>query len=246
MSGATSGLRVTCWKIAPASPSAPPASRQVSARGSRSSSTMKLVAWSPAPTRAAITSSSGIGELAERDADHEREQRHGGERGRDAERAHVDPQRRPPAAQGDPPAAHSATSRRRRTSQMKNGAPSSAVTMPTSSSAGRAITRPTTSPVSSTDRAEHDAVRDDPAVVRADDAARDVGDGEPDERDGAGGGHRAAGEQHEAGARHRADAADVLAERARHVVAERQRVQPASRAEGDDDAGARRTAGRRA
>ena len=47
MSGETSGLRARSWNIAPDTPSASPASSAVSARGSRSSSTMKLVAWSP-------------------------------------------------------------------------------------------------------------------------------------------------------------------------------------------------------
>ena len=69
----------------------------------------------------------------------------GGDRGQpqvDAQRGAARPER--------DPAIHTDTSFRRRTSQMKNGAPTSAVTIPTPSSAGRAITRPRMSADSST------------------------------------------------------------------------------------------------
>lgn len=85
------------------------------------------------------------GELPERDAHRQREQRRGRDGEQHAQDPDVEPQRCRPAPHGHPPPAHSATILRRRTSQMKNGAPSSAVTIPTSSSAGRATTRPSTS-----------------------------------------------------------------------------------------------------
>ena len=51
MSGLASGLRTMVWKIAPDMPKATPTSSPMSARGSRSSLTMKSVARSPRPNR---------------------------------------------------------------------------------------------------------------------------------------------------------------------------------------------------
>ena len=145
MSGATSGLRATCWKTAPAIPSAAPASSAVSTRGSRSSSTMKSTAGSPAPASEETTSSGGTGNspiaIPATSA-----------ASAAAVSAAVDGEHPAVGAEGDAPGAdddHSATVRRRRTSQMKNGAPNSAVTIPTSSSAGCTSNRPATSPASS-------------------------------------------------------------------------------------------------
>ena len=220
MSGAASGLRVTSWNTAPAIPSAAPASRPVSARGSRRSSTMKFVARSPAPASVATTSSGGIENSPSATLGDERRERRREQR----RRARSRPREVEAAAPG-----HSATSFRRRTSQMKNGAPRSPVTIPTPRSAGRATTRPSTSPASSSTAPSTTLYGIDPAVVGAGEHARDVRDGEPDERDRARGRHRAAGEQHEPDRGQRARAADALAERARHVVAERERVQRRAR-----------------
>ena len=61
MSGLPSGLRVTLWKTAPAIPNAPPTSSPVSTRGSRSVSTMNVLAGSPRPISVATTCSGESG-----------------------------------------------------------------------------------------------------------------------------------------------------------------------------------------
>ena len=104
---------------------------------------MKSIAGEPAPASEASTSSGGTGNSPSAIPATSRRERHEGEGGGRGQDPAVRLQRHGAAADD-----HSATVRRR-TSQMKNGAPSSAVTMPTSSSAGRATIRPATSPISS-------------------------------------------------------------------------------------------------
>ena len=110
---------------------------------------MKLVASSPAPTSAASTSSGAIGNSPRPTWSVNATSVAAPTHGEHAEHAQVGPQRQRAGAHGDPAAAHSSASLGRRTSQMNAGAPIAAVTMPTSSSAGRAITRPATSLASS-------------------------------------------------------------------------------------------------
>ena len=71
MSGLANGLRARLWKMEPETPKAAPTSRPVRARGRRSVRTMKPASSLPAPTRAATTSLSGIGEVADADRDAE-------------------------------------------------------------------------------------------------------------------------------------------------------------------------------
>ena len=115
---------------------------------------------------------------------------------------------------------------------MKNGAPMSAVTIPTWISPGRATTRPMTSAPSSSDRGEHHRPRQDPAVVRSADGPRDVRNGQADEGDRAGRGSRRPAQQHDGERSGGAHEGDPLAEAAGDVVAESEGVQRRCRRQG--------------
>ena len=124
---------------------------------------------------------------------------------------------------------HSSASFRRRTRATKNGAPITAVTMPTCSSPGRATTRPMMSETEQQDRREDRGVRQHPPVVGTGDRARDVRHRQPDERDRSGRRGGSTDQQHHRQRREGPRRTDLLTERARDVVAQRQRVQHAPR-----------------
>ena len=112
-----------------------PISSPHSARGSRSVSITKLVARSPPPSSVATTSPGGIA-ISPVPTDHTTS----------ANSAAASASTDPDAAVRD---GHSCAILRRRTMAMNTGAPTMALTMPTSSSPGRLTTRPTTSAPSS-------------------------------------------------------------------------------------------------
>ena len=148
-SGEASGLRAMVWNSAPESPKAAPTRTAARARGSRSSPTMNWAAGSPAPKIAGTTSVSGT-----RKSPIEIERQNRAKPTTASTTPTVSPRARP-VDPGPPDRAevgergHSSASRRRRTSMTKNGAPTTAVTIPTWSSPGRATTRPITSEPSS-------------------------------------------------------------------------------------------------
>ena len=119
---------------------------------------------------------------------------------------------------------------------MNTGAPSTPRTTPTWSSPGAITTRPTMSASEQHDRREHEAVGEDPAVIRAAQHAGEVRDHQADERDrSARGGRRAAQD----GDRHEQDEPgplDSLAKSDRHVLPECQPVERPAAGERDDDA----------
>ena len=145
MSGEASGLRSIVWKVTPAMPKRSPASRPSTARGRRSSPTVKDAPGTSSPRMHADDLAGAV----ERVADHQADREHDDARADGdapttiATRAGV-PRRAPP---GDDAvsSAHSSRTFCRRTIQMKTGAPMTAVMMPTSISSGRATTRPTMS-----------------------------------------------------------------------------------------------------
>ncbi len=146
MSGLASGLRSRVWQAAPPKPKQRPARRDSTARGSRSRSTVKEAPGTscPASTRSTSNGATGVeptesvtatdARIREDEAEHEgcapaqataTVGRDLGGKGRCG--------------------GHSSRILRCRTIQMKTGAPTKAVTMPTSSSPGRARIRPSTS-----------------------------------------------------------------------------------------------------
>ena len=208
MSGLASGLRASDWKIAPEKPNAAPTSS--AGQRPRQAQVVRIMKLdsSPCPKHRRDHVAQRDREVAdaERDAEHDarrsatstsrrpwsttraaaRRARPAARTGRGARRRSIDEGRR-----------QSSASFRRRTRKMKNGAPISAVTIPTCSSPGRAMTRPMTSAPSSRIGGQHHRVRQDPAVVRPGDRAGDVRDGQADERDRARRGRRRADEQHD-------------------------------------------------
>ena len=149
MSGLASGLRAMLWKIAPDMPSAAPTSRPVSALGNRSRLTMNSVARSPPPNSVFTTSMTGI---LKSPSDSETQKATKTSTARTTITASERACRTARARRDDlncRQRGHRSASFRRRTSAMKNGAPMTAVTMPTCSSPGWATTRPRTSEPSS-------------------------------------------------------------------------------------------------
>ena len=152
MSGLASGLRASVWKIAPETPKAAPTSSPVSARGSRSVAHDELGVVAAAPEqRRRSRRASGIGKsptVSDDAAGDAASSAHGDERDRRRPRSRrrraarqrrLGPRRRlrlGAATVATGASCHSSASLRRRTRAMKNGAPMSAVTIPTCDLAG--------------------------------------------------------------------------------------------------------------
>ena len=116
---------------------------------------------------------------------------------------------------------------------MNTGAPTTASTTPTWTSPGRAITRPSTSATSSERAAEHRRVREHPALVGPVIARATCGTVRPRNEIGPAAAVAAPHSRVTATAPRDPRAADVRAERARRVVAQRERVERAGQRERD-------------
>ena len=127
---------------------------------------------------------------------------------------------------------------------MKNGAPISAVMMPTSSSVGPGHDAADHVGGDQQARAGERRERQQPAVVDADEEPAQVRDDEPDEPDGPGDGGGRAAQQHRAERRDAAGEGDALAEPGGELVAEREGVEAARRQQADGEARRRGTAAR--
>ena len=233
MSGEPSGLRVSDWKIAPEMPSAPPTSSAHSTRGRRTSLMMNSEPASPPPSSVLITVPGGMSnspvpmaKTARREHDHDQDRA-------EHDRPPVDAQRDRPAEPERAGGAHSWAIRFRRTSAMNSGVPTIG-----HHHAGLQLARPHDHPPDDVGEqqqrtAQHGRVREHPALVGAAQRARRVRHRQPEEVHRPGGRRGRAAQQRDRDRAADPRPADVRAERARRVVAQRQRVERAGQQQRD-------------
>ena len=147
MSGLASGLRARVWVSAPARPRAAPTATATTVCGSRSSMTMNRWPASPPPEQGADHVADRDREVADRQVDRDQQEEHAGADERDERRRGPAPATtRRRARNGGLDVARTAIraapSGVRRTRNTNAGPPTSAITMPTWSSAGRTTSRP--------------------------------------------------------------------------------------------------------